>query len=269
MQVAQKWYSPKWTVKAWENFALKWMSTLSWFNWNLLILASNISLVLGNTNATREGLTSAREVVMSCDVQFFWLHPRSKHYLKHECLLRSEVSSFFLPLFPTMTYSRRRTLMFTTRTSNYLKSSPLMFASRGSIVPHARFWSNRYWHTKTPPWETSVWRLWLLDAWVWMSIFVTVSGWIRAPGVHIITCSSTQQAPDGGGVWFWKSQLQHFRNLCPSRIVVSSLCLGFIWWLEVGFPNVQGSARSRTGHKYTTFKSKMYIYIYTQKFKRL
>lgn len=197
MQVAQKWYSPKWTVKAWEKFALKWMSTLRWFNRNLLILASNISLVLGNTNTTPEGLTSTREVVMSwvmwCPV-FLGLHPRSKHYLKHKCLLRAEFSSFLPTACPTMTYSRRRTLMFTTRTSNYLKSSPLMFASRGSIVPHARFWSNRYWHTKTPPWETSVRRLWLLDAWVWMSTFVTVSGWIPAPGVHIITCS-TQQAP--------------------------------------------------------------------------
>ena len=29
-----------------------------------------------------------------------------------------------------------------------------------------------------------------------MSTFETVSGWIRAPpGVHIITCNSTQQAP--------------------------------------------------------------------------
>ena len=85
------------------------MSTLRWFNWNLLILASNISLVLGNTNTTPKGLTSTREVVMSCDVQLFWLHPPSKHFLKHKCLLRSEISSFLPTLFPTMTFSRRRT----------------------------------------------------------------------------------------------------------------------------------------------------------------
>lgn len=256
MKVAQKWYSPKWTVKGWEKFALKWMSTLSWFNWNLHILAGNISLVLGKTNTTPEGLTSTREVVMSCDVQFFLATSSQQTFPETQikCLLRPEFSSFLPNACPTMTS------VWKANTHVYYTNFQLpeifptdVCITRFNCTSCKVLVQPVLTHKNSTMGNLSSETLTL--GCLSLNEYFCNCWWMDSRSSRWAYYHMQQHAasPRGGGVWFWKFQLQHFWNLCPSRIVVSSLCLGFIWWLEVGFPNVQGSARSRTGHTYTTY----------------